>query len=335
MAGGLLHVWNHGLFKALLFFGAGAVIHATGERTIDRMGGLAKRMPATAAFFLLGAAAICGLPPLNGFVSEWLIYLGAFRAAGPESHAPLALAGLAAPALALTGALAVACFVKVCGVAFLGEARTPRVAAAREAGASLLAPMAVLAAACAVIGVVPWFFAAPLQRAAALVLGPSAMAALPAGGLAEHAGLETLSAVAAALLAGFGALWWLFGRRRAPGGVVAEPTWDCGYAEPSPRMQYTAASFGRTLVDLFGWALRPQRDGPGPLGWFPRSAACAVHVRDAVLDGLLLPVWARTGRLVERVRVLQRGPVQLYVLYVLGTVVVLLAWALAGGGGKP
>src|SRR5207302_5445743 len=123
-AGGLLHVWNHALFKALLFLGAGSVIHATHTREIDHLGGLSRQMPRTALCFLVGAVAICGLPPLNGFVSEFLIYLGLFDALGIEGEPSYSGAALAAPALALIGALAVACVVKVYGAVFLGTART-------------------------------------------------------------------------------------------------------------------------------------------------------------------------------------------------------------------
>ena len=123
LGGGLLHVWNHALFKALLFLGAGSVIHATHTREIDHLGGLAKAMPWTALCFLVGAVAICGLPPLNGFVSEFLIYLGLFGTLGGRGRASFAGAAFAAPALALIGALAVACFVKVYGAVFLGTAR--------------------------------------------------------------------------------------------------------------------------------------------------------------------------------------------------------------------
>src|SRR5207247_5104797 len=122
MAGALLHVWNHAFFKSLLFFSAGSVVHATHTREIDHLGGLAKTMPWTALGFLVGAVAICGLPPLNGFVSEFLIYLGLFRTL--EGGRSFASAAFAAPALALIGALAVACFVKVYGTVFLGSPRS-------------------------------------------------------------------------------------------------------------------------------------------------------------------------------------------------------------------
>src|SRR5207248_2479651 len=120
MAAALLHVWNHAFFKSLLFFSAGSVVHATHTREIDHLGGLAKTMPRTALCFLIGAVAICGLPPLNGFVSEFLIYLGLFRVVGRDDPATFVSAALAIPALALIGTLALACFVKVFGAVFLG-----------------------------------------------------------------------------------------------------------------------------------------------------------------------------------------------------------------------
>ncbi|MDX9979382.1 MAG: proton-conducting transporter membrane subunit, partial [Lentisphaeria bacterium] len=138
LAGCLLHVWNHSLFKSLLFLGAGSVVHATGTRENDHLGGLGRNMPRTAGFFLVGAAAICGLPPLNGFVSELLVYLGLFRTAGVGEGVSWPAAAMAAPALAMIGALAVACFVKVSGAVFLGSERTAASGRAVEARASML-----------------------------------------------------------------------------------------------------------------------------------------------------------------------------------------------------
>ncbi len=162
LAGGLLHVWNHGLFKALLFFGAGSVLHATGTREMSRLGGLWRAMPWTAGLFGLGAMAIAGLPPLNGFVSEWLVFLGLFDAlpahdalAGAAVPAHGVAAWAAAPAavlLGLTGALALACFVKVCGVVFLGLPRSEAALRAHECGWRMRVPMLVLGALCVAIG---------------------------------------------------------------------------------------------------------------------------------------------------------------------------------------
>src|SRR5205085_822011 len=146
-AGGLLHVWNHGLFKSLLFFGAGSVLHATGTREMSKLGGLWRAMPWTSGLFVLGAAAITGLPPLNGFVSEWLVYLGLFDAVAERGGATWA-AIPAAVCLAMTGALALACFIKVCGVVFLGLSRSDAAARAHECGWSMRAPMLLLAIPC-------------------------------------------------------------------------------------------------------------------------------------------------------------------------------------------
>ncbi|MCF7863868.1 MAG: hypothetical protein K9L89_03660, partial [Kiritimatiellales bacterium] len=167
MAGCLLHVWNHALFKSLLFMGAGSVVHASGTREIDRMGGLAKSMPWTAAFFLIGAVAICGLPPLNGFVSEWFIYLGLFHTVSDGTALSWSVAALAAPVLALIGALALACFVKAYGAVFLGAPRQPRTSALHEAPLSMKVPMGMLAGCCIVIGLAP-FVATPMLGKAIL-----------------------------------------------------------------------------------------------------------------------------------------------------------------------
>ena len=166
LAGGLLHVWNHGIFKALLFLGAGSVLHATGTREMSRLGGLWRSMPWTAACFALGAAAISGLPPLNGFISELLVYLGLFGAVGERGTA----AWGAVPAtvfLAITGALALACFVKVVGVVFLGLPRPQWQTAPHESGPLMRGPMLVLAAGCVAIGVAPGFFWHGVSTAAA------------------------------------------------------------------------------------------------------------------------------------------------------------------------
>ena len=155
LGGALLHVWNHALFKSLLFLSAGSVIHATGTREIDRLGGLAKAMPRTSLAFLVGAVAICGLPPLNGFVSELLIYLGLFGTLGIGEGGACPMAAFAAPALALIGGLAVACFVKVFGVVFLGTARSEDARHAHESAWSMLGPMGVLMGCCLFIGLFP------------------------------------------------------------------------------------------------------------------------------------------------------------------------------------
>ncbi len=321
LAGALLHVVNHALFKALLFLGAGAVQHATGELVIDRLGGLGRRMPLTAALFLLGAAAISGLPPLNGFVSEWLVYLAAFRASALPSLAAWAV--LTAPALALVGGLAVACFAKVVGVVFLGEPRTPAGRGAREPARAMLAPMAALAAACIAIGLFPAALLPALGRAvASWSLLPDEALAGPARSAGESASSLTLGAVALVALVARSPS----GARAARGGATESSTWGCGYGRPTPRMQYTGESFAGGLTGRFGWALRPHAHLERPAGFFPQRASYDSHVPDTVLEAFLLPALRAVAGAAERLRRLHRPQVQAQALLVGATLVALLAW---------
>jgi len=321
LAGGLLHVWNHGLFKGLLFLSAGAVIHACHTREIDQLGGLLPKMPRTSILFLIGAVAICGLPPLNGFVSELLVYLGLFDAAR-SSQAEVWLApSLAAAALALIGGLALACFVKVFGAAFLGHRRSNHSAAAHDGGGLLLAPMGVLAACCMVIGLAPATIARFLNLAVA-VFGPvPTSSSLQA--LAPFSYLSLASAILLACALGSGALL----ARRLQSGTSAGLTWDCGYVAPGKRMQYSSSSFAEMLVGLFQWALRPKVHRERVPGFFPRPTRFASQVDDAVLDQLLRPAIASVGGWLNRLRWLQPGSLNLYLLYVVFALVLGLVWA--------
>lgn len=323
LAGGLLHVWNHGLFKALLFLGAGSVLHATGTREMSRLGGLWRSMPWTTALFALGSMAIAGLPPLNGFVSEWLVYLGLFEAIGSPGLSSMA----AIPAvlfLAMTGALALACFVKVCAVVFLGVGRSPSAMHAHECGPWMRAPMVLLVLGCVLIGLAPALIWRWLQ--AAVMAWNDDWAGVAAPGSLEvlgrvHVGLVLFAAVAAVGL-------WTRVRRVCPARV---PTWDCGYAAPSARMQYTAGSFAGMVTEWFGWALRPERHAELPTDPFPARAAWAQHTPETVLERWVAPPARQIMRLSGWVRQWQHGRVQAYLLYlVVGTGVLALlttAWS--------
>lgn len=321
LAGCLLHVVNHGLFKSLLFLSAGSVIHTVGSRKIDRYGGLLKRQPWTALLFLGGAVAISGLPPFNGFISEWLIYLGTFQIfAAPKSI--LAMAVLTAPALALIGALALACFVKVFGITFLGEPRSTAATTAREASATMLFPMALLLAACMWIGLLPTTLV-PLLNAAFVSWGGSAPALnrasfAPLGGVSLCAWLLLLLLVCLGL--------WLSRRSRLAPRDAA--TWGCGYRFPTPRMQYTASSFADNLVRLFQFGLWKQRHGGKVNGLFPDTSDFSSHTPDAVLDRLLIPLANAMACLFRRTRsLIQNGVLAIYLLYVALTVMALLTFA--------
>jgi hydrogenase-4 component B len=322
MGGCLLHVWNHSIFKSLLFLGSGSVVRATGTRSIDRLGGLAKSMPWTAALFIVGAVAICGLPPMNGFVSELLIYLGLFGGLAVQGAGKgLTLAALAAPCLAIIGALAVACFVKVCGAVFLGNARSPDAESAKEAPASMLVPMGVLAALCALIGLAPSLVAPILDSAAGCVFSDGDAA----GGLPELLSLAPLgiAGAASAALAAAAALAALLAARKARG-ARRVLTWDCGYASPTARMQYSASSFARGIVGLFAWALRPRPEPEKIRGAYPAPASLHGEVGDVVLDRALAPAFAWVVGLSTALRRFQQGLTQHYVLYVLIALVALL-----------
>lgn len=322
LAGGLLHVWNHGLFKGLLFLGAGSVVHATGTREMSRLGGLWRTMPWTTGLFALGAVAICGLPPLNGFVSEWLVFLGLFGATLSRGSSVWG-AIPAAILLAMTGALALACFIKVCSVVFLGAPRSAAAVRAHESGLGMRIPMIVLAGACVMIGLAP------------IVVWPALALAVgtwhPAwAGAAAPAPLAVLGRVQiAVVLLSASAAWALWQQVRRQGRTVAA-TWDCGYARPTPRMQYTAGSFASIITEWFAFILRPVQHSLRPVDLFPRAASYDEHTPETVLERIVEPVGALVMRSAVAARRLQHGRVQAYLLYLLIGVALLTAVVLAG-----
>src|SRR6185369_1924844 len=321
MAGALLHVLNHATFKALLFLGAGSVIHASGTREIDLLGGVARRLPCTALLFGVGAVAICGLPPLNGFVSELLIYLGFFRGI-QGSGITAAVTALAAPALAMVGGLAVACFVKVYGIVFLGVPRTEEHAAGHEAGWQMLLPMTLLALLCAVIGLAPGLVESLLQRASL-----AALPAILAGGvqpLGELVPLPLLTVMGGTLLALLLLLFLWYRYRLAAAPVGETVTWGCGYQRPLARMQYTASSFAQMLTGLYAFALKSELYKPHISGIFPPRAGFHSHVPEAVLELVYIPALKRLYERTLPIRKLQSGVLQQYVFYTLVTLIVLL-----------
>jgi NADH:ubiquinone oxidoreductase subunit 5 (subunit L)/multisubunit Na+/H+ antiporter MnhA subunit len=322
MSGALLHVLNHAVFKALLFLGAGSVIHATGTREIDLMGGAARRLPYTALLFGIGSVAICGLPPLNGFVSELLIYIGFFRGIQGEGGGAAA-AALAAPALALVGGLAVACFVKVYGIVFLGAPRTEAHTARHEAGWQMLLPMLLLGLLCAAIGLAPGVVAGSLQRTSLTVL-PTMVntAGLHLQELVPMTMITILGVVLLVLISAL-AIWY---RRRLAGAPCSETvTWGCGYQRPAARMQYSASSFAEMLTSFFAFILKPQSHQPERItGLFPGSSRFFSHVPEAVLELVYIPALQRLYQRFSVVRKLQGGILQQYVLYSLVTLIVLL-----------
>jgi formate hydrogenlyase subunit 3/multisubunit Na+/H+ antiporter MnhD subunit len=324
-SGALLHVWNHAAFKGLLFLGAGSVLRGAGTGEIEHLGGLMKRMPWTGAAFLTGAIAISGLPPLNGFVSEFLIYLGSFRAAAAAAG-ETALAGVAViGGLALIGGFAAACFVKAFGITFLGEPRGSAAREARESGALLRIPMTVLALACLAIGLAsPWI----LPALGAALPYPEALPAGTAGPELDVAGrilvrVSVIGALFLLLAAGALAARALLLARRRPAESV---TWDCGYALPTARMQYTASSFAQPILELFAPMLGTRVSSKKPVGFFPEAASHATATPDSIRERVLRPIGEELARRLSHLRRIQEGRVQVYVLYIAATLIALLVY---------
>ena len=319
LGGALLHVVNHALFKGLLFLAAGSVIHAVGTREIDLMGGVGRRLPYSSALFLIGAVAICGLPPLNGLVSELMVYLGFFTAVSSEDGIAGVIPALAAPVLALVGGLALACFVKVFGVVFLGNARSPGHEARHEASSSMLGPMALLAGCCLLIGVAPVLVATPLN--AAILCYRAAPAIV---GIATLFPFGWLTLAGAGLFALAGLVCYLLARRasRLPRAVGA--TWGCGYLDPSPRIQYSASSFAAMLVSWFGLVLRPEVHAAEVAGIFPPPAGFESHVPETVLERIYLPFLEYLHLKSAPIRRLQHGKLNIYIFYTFITLVLLM-----------
>jgi len=323
LVGAMLHVWNHGAFKALLFFGAGSVLHATGTREMSKLGGLWRTMPWTASLFLLGSVAVAGLPPLNGFVSEWLIYLGLFDATMSKEVSAWA-AMPAAIMLAMAGALAMASFAKAGAMIFLGAPRTHVAAHAHECGLGMRGPMLLLAGVCATIGLAPILFWHVAARVVASWRSTWVMVETPAP-------LTTLGSVhvALAILVLLAAVWlW---RKSHANGLARGLTWDCGYATPAARMQYTSASFSGIVSGWFGWVLQPERKARRPRGHFPTEAIRLERVPETVLERVIGPVGAVILQVSTGVRRLQHGRLQFYILYVVAGLIALGVLVLLGG----
>jgi hydrogenase-4 component B len=323
-AGALWHVWNHGLFKALLFLGAGSVLHATGTRQMSRLGGLWRNMPWTAAGFAVGTLAVAGLPPLNGWVSEWLIYSAWLEAAGRhEGSVWVALPALTL--LGMAGALALAGFIKAAGTVFLGLPRSAAAREAHESGRGMLGAMAVLAAFCAGLAWAPtavW----PVMAGVVECWHPGWRGAGTPDALVELGKWQVGLGV---LLAAGGGAWWGWMRRR---GWRRAVTWDCGYAAPTTRMQYSSGSFGGWVGAGLRWACGVERQVRRPRGVFPESARWLERTPEPVLERLVQPIGRGLAGASAWVRRLQHGRLQWYVVYVLVGLgaLVLLVWE--GGG---
>jgi hydrogenase-4 component B len=325
----LLHVFNHSLFKSLLFFGAGAVLTATGERDMEHLGGLIHRMPQTAFAFLIGCAAISALPPLNGFVSEWLTFQAILLSPQLPSWGLKLLVPAVGALLALSAALAAACFVKAYGVTFLGRPRTPVAQTAAETDRFSLAAMFLLAALCLLAGILPGLFIDALAPVSAALIGERMPAQIGAQWL-------SIVPIAASRSSYDGLLVFLF--MIISGGLAASaihrlasdrlrraPAWDCGYPDASPATQYTAMSFAQPIRRVFGTvAFSARETGEMPPPGDTRPARLTVTLSDPVWDSLYAPLAAAIGFTADQLNRLQFLTIRQFLSLVFCALVALL-----------
>ncbi len=329
LTAGLFHVFNHSVFKSLLFFGAGSVLNATGERDMEHLGGLIHRMPQTAFVFLVGCVAISALPPLNGFASEWLTFQAILLSPQLPSWGLKFLVPAVGALLALSAALAAACFVKAFGVSFLGRARTPAAAKAQETDSNSLAAMYFLAALCVVAGVLPGLFIDALAPVATALVGSSmphqsGLAWLTIVPIAEsRSSYNGLLVFVFVVLSGSIAAFAI--HRLASDRLRRAPAWDCGYPDPSPATQYTASSFAQPIRRVYGTSVFHAREiGEMPPPGAMTPARLTVDLRDLIWDALYAPVASFIGVAADRLNVLQFLTIRRYLTLVFAALVLLL-----------
>ena len=337
----LFHTFNHALFKALLFLGAGAVVQGAHTRNMEEMGGLIRRMPMTAFLFLIGAVAISGLPPLNGFVSEWLTYQSLLHGFGSTDSLVKLLFPIAGALLALTGALAAACFVKAFGITFLAQPRSSHALQTQEASTPMLSGMTLLAMTCIFLGLFPTVFVGLFDAITLQLVGESIGARLStfhglvlgsvtaeAGGLNASVSNLGLALTALCLLPIPLVLrLWLGRGTRARLG----PTWDCGLKGLTPRMEYTATGFSKPLRMIFRGLFRPRREVQAEFEfsrYFATTLRFESSIEETFVKRLYTPLNHGILKLARRMRAIQAGSVQAYLLYIFITLLLLLIFAL-------
>jgi len=319
LAAGLFHVLNHAVFKSLLFLGAGSIYYATHTRDIEELGGLIKKMPQTALLFLVGAISISAIPPFNGFASEYQIYQSLLNLSYLKISGFWSMAGiLSGAALALTGALAAACFVKAFGVSFLALPRTEKAAGAREVPLGMRLSMAPLGALCLILGIVPQVALNTLTGIAGQLV-PGAQ--IPAIGTYNL----NLALLLVAIMAVLFGLSRLFGSQK----VRVSQTWGCGIV-PNASMEYTAASFSQPIRRVYRTLLQPERKVRTQfnlLPYFGYKIHFEEHIKSVIKDYLYSPLRRITIGASKKWRCIQSGDINLYLGYIFVTLIVLLVWA--------
>jgi len=327
LSAALIHALNHSLFKSLLFLATGSVLHATKQRSLGKLGGLLRSMPWVGSLALVGTLAIAGLPPLNGFVSEWLLLQSfLFTPRIPHPFVNM-LIPLGAAALALTAALAAYVMVKFYGVIFLGKPREAGLKEAHDAGWLERIGLAWLAIGCIVIGVVPKLALMAAGTVTGKLLGQTVM---PGSGFlfiapiapqqASYSGLLLLAGITAVV-----GITFLLVRGIAHGRVRKTAPWDCGYPWQTARMQDSAEGFGQPIRHIFGPFFHTERELPSP---FDPAPHYRIQIEDRVWRALYLPIAQSVQWLADRVGALQGGRLAVYLLYSFATLIALLVFVL-------
>lgn len=325
-AGGLLHILNHALFKGLLFLGSGIIYQQAGTREIDVLGGLLKKMPITGASFLIGSAAICGLPPLNGFISEFLIYWASFK---NLSQSPLGACtfSFVIVSLALIGALALVCFTKAFGIIFLGEPRSNNSEKSSDPGNPMKISLILLSGLCILAGVgAPYFilyfekiifdltgYSLPLiQQNLKMIINPLNKVIIV--GILLFLLISLLSF-----------LRWILLRKREK---IISNTWGCGYSKPCAAMQYTASSYAQPVVNFFKGILHTEENSTKINEYFPENTLFDTETPDLFSNKIFRPLLKNIHFLTKKLTWFQHGKLQSYILYILFTLIALLIWKL-------
>ncbi|MBM3487821.1 MAG: hydrogenase 4 subunit B [Alphaproteobacteria bacterium] len=330
LTAGLFHVFNHAVFKSLLFFGAGAVLAATGARDMEHLGGLIHRMPTTALAFLVGCIAISALPPLNGFASEWLLFQAIVLGTGLPQWGLKFVVPAVGATLALSAALAAACFVKAFGITFLGRPRTPGAASAREVDPFSRGSIIAFALLCVAAGTLPGLAVDWIQPVVGSLLDGAVLrdqadmawlTLVPVDwDRSSYNGLIVLVFVLVSALVVAAAIHRFASRR-----LRRSPPWDCGFPDADPATQYTAGSFAQPIRRVYGtlaFAARETVDMPRPGD--TRAARFTVRIRDLVWEWLYAPIAAAVERAADALNQLQFLTIRRYLTFVFASLVVLL-----------
>ncbi len=326
MSAALLHVWNHALMKGLMFFAAGSILHGTGTRDMERLGGLMKRMPWTGATLIVGAVAIAALPPLNGFASKWLMYLSLMKCGFATNDSRSLAALLAVGLLAMIGGLSVVAFVRLSGIVLLGSPRSEAARHAHESSVWMLGSMLVLVGFCLLLALLPQTAIAWFHGVLDQVLG-QAPGTFSTEQESTGAPLNVVGNLNAGTLIALGAVALAFVAWSRKAVRVQGPTWGCGYLKPTERMQYTGRSFSEIIVEyLLPRFLRPRTRSKPPGGLFPSKSDFDSECNDPISEKVYEPFFHRWAERFSRLRIFQQGSLHVYLIYIVLTVIIALAW---------